>query len=196
MHTSLRLAGPMFTLALIVCAPLIGCGANGRPVRTATSPGGVAEQQRAPRLSASSSAPSAQEAPPIAPFHANILQAARNNDAYRRVLFTGARTQLVVMAIPPGGDIGTEMHPHVEQLIFIESGQGKAVMNGAESPLARGDVLVVTPGTRHDVINTGTEPLRIYTVYAPPNHIDGRVQQTKADAEADKADEAFGASVR
>jgi|GEM_PF-225463 len=192
----MRVGGSTFTLALLVSAPLMGCGANGRPVRTATSPGGVTEQQRAPRPGPSAPPGTEEAAARLTPFQANILQAARNNDAYRRVLFTGARTQLVVMAIPPGGDIGMEMHPHVEQLIFIESGQGKAVMNGAQSPLARGDVLVVTPGTRHDVINTGAEPLRIYTVYAPPNHIDGRVQQTKADAEADKADEAFGASVR
>jgi mannose-6-phosphate isomerase-like protein (cupin superfamily) len=124
------------------------------------------------------------------------VRAARSNDAYRRVLFTGARSQTVVMSIPAGQDIGIEVHPNVEQLIFIAGGQGKAILNGAESALSPGDLLVVTPGTRHDVVNTGTEPLRIYTVYAPPNHIDGRVHQTKADAQADSADEAFGRSVR
>lgn len=132
----------------------------------------------------------------LAPFQANVLQEVRSNDAYRRVLFTGAKTQLALMNIVPGGDIGFETHPNVEQLIFIASGRGKAVLDGAESPVGAGDVIVVTPGTRHDVTNTGSEPLRIYTVYAPPNHIDGRVQQTKADAEADKADEAFGRAVR
>jgi mannose-6-phosphate isomerase-like protein (cupin superfamily) len=112
------------------------------------------------------------------------------------VVFTGARTQLALMTIPTGSDIGVETHPNVEQLIFIASGQGKAVLNGAESAVRPGDVVVATPGTRHDIVNTGTEPLRIYTVYAPPNHIEGRVHQTKADAEADTADEAFGRSVR
>jgi mannose-6-phosphate isomerase-like protein (cupin superfamily) len=130
------------------------------------------------------------------PFQTNVLEEAQKNDAYRRVLFTGARSQLALMTIPPGGDIGLESHPHVEQLIFIASGQGKAVVNGVETPLAAGDVLVATPNTRHNVVNTGSVPLQIYTVYAPPNHIDGRVHRSKTDAENDKADDAFGAAVR
>jgi mannose-6-phosphate isomerase-like protein (cupin superfamily) len=138
----------------------------------------------------------APETTHVAPFQANVLQAARSNDAYRRVLFTGAKTQLVLMTIPTGGDIGFETHPHVEQLLFIVSGQGKAILDGAETVVGPGDVVVVTPGTHHDIVNTGAEPLRIYTVYAPPNHIDGRVHRTKADAEADTADEAFGQAVR
>ncbi len=130
------------------------------------------------------------------PFQTNVLEEARKNDAYRRVLFTGARSQLVVMTIPVGGDIGLEAHDNVEQLIFIASGRGKAIVNDADKPLAPGDVLVATPGARHNVVNVGAEPLRIYTVYAPANHIDGRVHGKKADAEADQADEAFGAAVR
>jgi mannose-6-phosphate isomerase-like protein (cupin superfamily) len=129
-------------------------------------------------------------------FQTNILEDARKNDAYRRVLFTGARSQLVVMSIPRGGDIGLEAHPRVEQLIFIASGQGKVVVNGVERALVPGDVIVAVPTANHNVINTGTEPLQIYTVYAPANHIDARVQSTKKDAAADKADEAFGAGVR
>ena len=129
-------------------------------------------------------------------FQTNIVQEARKNEAYRRVLFTGARSQLVVMTIPPGGDIGLESHAHVEQLIFIASGNGKVILDGVETPLAAGDVVVATPNTRHDVVNTASEPLRIYTVYAPANHIDGRLHPTKADAEGDKADDAFGAAVR
>ena len=139
------------------------------------------------------------EAPAAArsvPFQTNILRAAHDNDAYRRVVFTGAKTQLALMTIPAGSDIGMEMHPNVEQLIFIASGWGKAVLNGAESVVGPGDVVVATPGTRHDIVNTGTEPLRIHTIYAPPNHIDGRDHQTKADAEADTADDAFGRAVR
>ncbi len=130
------------------------------------------------------------------PFQANVVEEAQKNDAYRRVLFTGARSQIALMTIPPGGDIGLESHPHVEQLIFVASGQGKAVVNGAETPLVAGDVLVATPNARHNVVNTGPGPLHIYTVYAPPNHIDGRVHRSKTDAESDKADEAFGAAVR
>lgn len=130
------------------------------------------------------------------PSQTNVLEEAQKNDAYRRVLFTGARSQLALMSIPPGGDIGLESHPHVEQLIFIASGQGKAIINGVETPLTAGDVVVATPNTRHNVVNTGSVPLQIYTVYAPPNHIDGRVHRSKTDAEKDKADEAFGAAVR
>ena len=134
--------------------------------------------------------------PAVRPFQTNVLEQARKNDAYRRVLFTGARSQLVLMAIPVGGDIGLETHAHVEQLIFIASGQGKAIVNGVETPLSAGDVLVATPLARHNVVNTGSEPLQIYTVYAPPNHLDGRVQATKADAQKDEPDDAFGAAVR
>lgn len=130
------------------------------------------------------------------PFQTNVLDEAQKNEAYRRVLFTGARSQLALMTIPPGGDIGLEAHAHVEQLIFVASGQGKAIVNGVETPLAAGDVLVATPNARHNVVNTGSVPLHIYTVYAPPNHIDGRVHPSKTDAQNDKVDEAFGAAVR
>jgi mannose-6-phosphate isomerase-like protein (cupin superfamily) len=174
---------------------IAGCASPGSPPPRSAGPiGGAAEAQ-----ATSAAAPSASEphrAPGPAPLQTNILQAARGNDAYRRVLFTGARSQTVVMTIPAGQDIGVEMHPNVEQLIFIATGRGKAILNGAESAVGPGDLLVVTPSTRHDVVNTGTEPLRIYTVYVPPNHFDGRVHQTKAEAEADSADEAFGRSVR
>lgn len=130
------------------------------------------------------------------PFHTNVVEAARRNQDYRHVLFTGARAQLALMTLPPGDDIGMESHPRVEQLIFIVSGQGKSIVNGVETPVAAGDVVVATPGSRHDVVNTSSVPLQLYTIYSPPNHIDGRVHATKADAEKDKADEAFGAAVR
>ena len=162
--------------ALFLVATAVGC-ANGAPPPNAPS-----------TLSAA--------AVDVRPFQTNILAGAAKNEAYRRVLFTGARSQLVVMSIPPGGDIGLETHAHVEQLIFIASGQGKAVVNGVETPLTVGDVVVATPRSRHNVVNTGSMPLQIYTVYAPPNHLDGRVQQTKKDADADGADDAFGAAVR
>jgi mannose-6-phosphate isomerase-like protein (cupin superfamily) len=126
------------------------------------------------------------------PFQVNILSVARSNEDFRRVLFTGARSQLVVMTIPPGGEIGDERHDNVEQTLFCLSGRGTAILDGARSPFVPGDAVVVTPGRWHNFLNTGTEPLRIYTVYAPANHIDGRIQHTKADADADQADEAFG----
>jgi mannose-6-phosphate isomerase-like protein (cupin superfamily) len=125
-------------------------------------------------------------------YRVNVVSEARATDDFRRVLFTGERSQLVVMTIPPGGEIGEERHDHVEQTLFCLSGNGTVVLDGARSPFVPGDAVVVTPGTQHNFLNTGAEPLRIYTIYAPANHIDGRVHHTKADADADVADEEFG----
>ena len=99
------------------------------------------------------------------------------------------------MAIPPGGDIGAEKHERVEQVLFLVEGEGKVVVNGVESPFRPGDVVFVTPGVRHNFINTGKAPMKLYTLYAPPNHLPGRVHLTKADAEADVENEAFGRMV-
>lgn len=121
-----------------------------------------------------------------------IQDLAEQNSFFRKVIFTGKKSQLVVMDIKSGEDIGEETHDHVEQTLYFFAGEGKAVLNGKESPLHPGDVLIVTPGTKHNVINTGKTSLKIATVYAPPNHIDGRVHKTKADAVADDEDEAFG----
>ncbi len=122
----------------------------------------------------------------------NIINETEKNTYFRKVLFTGTRSQLVVMDIPPGGEVGEETHKYTEQTLFFLSGTGKAILNGKESPVSAGDVVVVTPGTKHNFINTGTSSLKIYTVYAPPNHIDGRVHITKADADKDAQDEAYG----
>ena len=130
-----------------------------------------------------------------APYHANVAQLARDNDNYRRVLFTGDKSQLVVMSIAPGDDIGQETHAHVEQTIVCVSGTGRLSLNGAESDFGPGEVVVITPGARHDVRNVGSTPLKLYTIYVPPNHIDQRVQATKTQAKADQADEAFGRRV-
>ena len=129
------------------------------------------------------------------PYHANVAQLARDNTNYRRVLFTGDKSQLVVMSIAPGDDIGQETHARVEQTIVCVSGSGRLSLNGVESSFAPGDIVVITPGTRHDIRNVGSAPLKLYTVYVPPNHIDRRVQATKADAQADQEDEAFGQRV-
>lgn len=125
-------------------------------------------------------------------YSGDIHKEARENKDFRKVLFTGAKSQLVVMSIPPGGEIGEETHEHVEQTLFFLSGSGTAHLNGVASVVGAGSVVVVTPGTRHNVVNSSAEPLKVYTVYAPPNHIDGRVHATKADADADHEDEAFG----
>ncbi len=127
-----------------------------------------------------------------ASYRGNIVKDAQENTNFRQVLFTGLNSQLIVMSIPPGGEVGREMHKYAEQTLFFLSGTGKGELNGREFPIVPGDVVVVVPGTDHNFWNTGTQDLKIYTVYAPPNHIDGRVQATKANADADTADESVG----
>jgi len=126
------------------------------------------------------------------PYITNIVQETQTNTDFRRVLFTGTRSQLVIMNILPGGEVGDEVHTYTEQTLFFLSGIGKAILNGKESPIVAGDVVVVTPGTEHNFINTGTVPLKIYTIYAPPNHIDGTIETTKADADKNVQDEVYG----
>lgn len=127
-------------------------------------------------------------------YHTNIIQETQTNEYFRRVLFTGKNSQLVVMSIPPNGEVGAETHKYTEQTLFFLSGTGEGELNGKKFPINPGDVVVVVPGTEHNFRNTGNEDLKIYTVYAPPNHIDGRVHKTKADADLDTADEAVGES--
>lgn len=124
-------------------------------------------------------------------FKNNIEQLTRENRYFRKVLYTGNYSQLVIMDIKPGEDIGEETH-RVEQTLFNLQGTGKAVLDGVESDFNPGDVVVVAPGTKHNFINTGNESLKIYTVYAPANHLDDRVHQTKEDATSDVEDEEFG----
>jgi len=130
------------------------------------------------------------------PFQVNIVKATADNQNFRQVLFTGAKSQLVVMSIPPGGEIGQETHPYVEQVLYFQSGTGEAILDGKTTEIGPGDIVVVPPDTQHNFINTGKVPLQIFTMYAPPNHIDGRIQHTIQDEEADTADEAFGDLVR
>ena len=126
------------------------------------------------------------------PYLGNIVEATQANTDFRKVLFTGTRSQLVIMNILPGGEVGDEVHTYTEQTLFFLSGTGEAILDGKTSPIGPGDVVVVTPGTEHNFINTGTVPLKIYTVYAPPNHIDGTTEATKADADKNVQDEAYG----
>ena len=128
----------------------------------------------------------------IMSYHTNILKDTQENKNFRRVLFTGSNSQLVTMSIPPGGEVGTETHKYTEQTLFFMSGIGEGMLNDEIFPIGPGDVVVVVPGTKHNFKNTGDKDLKIYTVYSPPNHIDGRVHATKADADADMEDEAIG----
>lgn len=128
-------------------------------------------------------------------YHANLVQLARDNQAFRRVVNTGDKSQLVLMSLPPGEDIGQETHARVEQTIVCVAGEGRLSLDGAESRFGPGDVVVIPPGTRHDITNVGNTPLRLYTIYVPPSHLDKRVHATKADAQADREDQAFGRGV-
>lgn len=130
------------------------------------------------------------------PYHSNIIEKTKENTNFREVVFTGAKSQLVVMDIKPGEEVGEETHHNVEQTLYFLSGSGKAVLDDVESEINPGDVVVVTPGVKHNFLNTGNEPLKIYTTYSPPNHIESRIHATPADAEADVEDEDFGHNVK
>lgn len=129
-------------------------------------------------------------------YRSSIIREIEENSFFRKVVFTGQKTQLVVMTIPPGGEIGEETHTYVEQTFFFHEGTGTVQLDGETYPVVAGDVVVITPGTKHNFINTGSSPVKLYTVYAPPNHLDGTVHHTKEDADADTRDEAFGHDVQ
>jgi mannose-6-phosphate isomerase-like protein (cupin superfamily) len=115
----------------------------------------------------------------------NIEQATRENTDYRRVLYTAKHHQLVLMSLQAGEEIGEEVH-QLDQFFRFEEGQGKVIIDGVEHEVKAGDAVIVPEGTRHNVVNVGTGTigtgtLKLYTIYAPPNHKDGTVQATKAD---------------
>lgn len=125
----------------------------------------------------------------MAGYTTNIEQDTLENEHFRKVLYTSAYMQLVVMSVAAGDDIGEEIHGQ-DQFIRVEEGEGKAVLDGAEHPLTDGMVVVIPAGTKHNIINTSSsDALKLYTIYAPPHHEDGTVHKTKAEAEA--AEEEF-----
>lgn len=114
----------------------------------------------------------------------DIEAIATGNEDFRRVLYTARNCQLVVMALKPREEIGSEVHK-LDQFFRVEAGCGEAVLDGVRTTIQAGYAVVVPAGARHNIINTGTEPLKLYTLYAPPNHRDGVVHHTRADADAD-----------
>jgi len=118
----------------------------------------------------------------------DLIAAARSNDAFRRVIETGEHEQVVVMTIVVGGDIGMEVHPHTDQLFICVAGEGEAVLDGKVSPVATNDLVFVRAGTMHNIVNRGVAPLRLITIYAPPEHAAGTIHQTRAEADAAEAD--------
>ena len=117
-------------------------------------------------------------------FHTNIEEATKANTYFRQVLFTGAHQQLVVMSLLPGEKIGLEVHTNVDQFFRFEEGTGKVVTDEGEFAVSDNDVVVIPAGTNHNIINTGSEALKLYTIYAPANHPEGTVHKTKAEAVA------------
>ena len=119
----------------------------------------------------------------MAKFNQDIVQLTRDNTDFRRVVLTEKHSQIVLMSVEPGDDIGEETH-EVDQVLVFVAGSGEAVLDGEKSPVSANRMVVVPAGTRHNFINTGAEPLKLYTVYAPPEEPEGLVHKDKAEAEA------------
>ena len=120
-------------------------------------------------------------------FITNIEKATLENTDYRRVLYTAKNSQLVLMNIQPGNEIGMEVH-HLDQFIRIEQGQAKAILDGIEHDMSDDFAVVIPSGTQHNIINTGKTELKLYSVYSPPEHKDGTVHATKADEQEEHFD--------
>ncbi len=117
-------------------------------------------------------------------IHYTIATEAQKSPDFRRVLWTGEHTQLVIMTIPPGGEIGAETHEDTDQILTFVSGTGEATVSGQKRQVEQGDLVVVPAGKKHNFVNTGVNPLILYTVYGPPEHADGAVHATKEEADA------------
>lgn len=121
----------------------------------------------------------------------NIEKLSLENKNFRKVLYTDKNSQLVLMSLLAGEEIGEEVHD-VDQFLRIEKGMGTAILNGLSHVLVDGSVIIVPAGVRHNVINTGAQSMKLYTLYMPPHHKDGVIHKTKADAELDTSDEFDG----
>jgi mannose-6-phosphate isomerase-like protein (cupin superfamily) len=122
----------------------------------------------------------------ILPFNEDILARAKRNSYFREVVSTGPHAQVVVMSIPPAGEIGEEVHHDVDQVLVFVEGEGVAVLEGQRSPMSPGRLVHVPAGTRHNFVNEGSVDLKLYTVYAPPQHAPDTIHRTRAEADADE----------
>lgn len=117
-------------------------------------------------------------------FHSNIEEQTLSNEFFRKVLYTGKYSQLVLMSLNPGEEIGMEVHPTIDQFFRIEKGEGKIIVNKTEYKVKDGSAVIVPAGSEHNVINTSkTQKLKLYTIYSPPEHKDGIQAKTKEEAE-------------
>ena len=124
-------------------------------------------------------------------YCANIEDATLDNRDFRRVVYTGKNLQLVLMTLPPGCDIGEEVHEDIDQFFRIEEGEGEVWIDGVANRVEDDFAVIVPAGARHNVVNTGAGPLRLYTIYAPPEHRHGTVHRDKEQAERDHANDHF-----
>ena len=117
-------------------------------------------------------------------FVDDIESLTEDNTDFRRVVYTGRYLQLVLIALQPGEEIGEEVHEDRDQFFRVEDGKGEVLIDGVRTKVKSDDAIIVPAGARHNVINTGDEPLKLYTLYGPPEHKDGTVHATKAEADA------------
>ena len=115
-------------------------------------------------------------------YHDNIEKTTLANTDFRRVLYTGRHTQLVLMNLVPGEEIGAEVHPNIDQFFRFEAGSGRVMIDDNTYEVVDGDVIIVPAGSNHNVMNTGSVELKLYTLYGPPEHIDRTIRATRADA--------------
>lgn len=118
----------------------------------------------------------------MAGYTTHIEKETRTNTDFRRVLYTGKHLQLVLMCLKPGEDISLEVHDHVDQFFRIDAGSGQVIIDGVTTVVTDGDAIIVPAGSQHNFVNTGTEDLKLYTIYAPANHPDGTIHATRQDA--------------
>ena len=121
-------------------------------------------------------------------YYGNIEELTVANDNFRQVLYTAKHCQLVLMALPVGGEIGSEIHDENDQFFRFEAGQGRVIIDDNSYDVADGDAIIVPAGANHNVINTGDEPLKLYTIYSPAHHKDGIVRATREEADANEED--------
>lgn len=124
-------------------------------------------------------------------FVGNIEELTEENKDFRRVLYTGKHMQLVLMSIPVGGEIGEEVHPTIDQFIRVEEGEGEVIIDGKRTPIEDDFAVLIPAGATHNVINTGDEALKLYTLYGPPEHKDGTIHRTKEEAAANHEKDHF-----
>lgn len=115
----------------------------------------------------------------------NIEKDTLENENFRKVIYTSKHSQLVLMSLLPGEDIGIETHSDTDQFLRIESGTGKVILNGVETDISDGTSITIPEGVEHNIVNTGAVPMKIYTIYSPAHHKDGTIHATKEIAEAD-----------